>query len=231
MKYIGSKNRLAKFILPIILKNRTIDQTYVEPFVGGANMIDKVIGNRIGCDNNKYLIALYEYLQNGGIFTKTDLSRDEWYDVKHNKDNYPNWYVGLVGVLGSYNGNWFSAYGGGSMTKTGKYRNYYAEGVRGLLKQNLTGISFIHDDYRNLQIPENSIIYCDPPYNLANKRYKEHFNSVEFFQWCRLKSVNGHTVFISEYTAPDDFRCVWEKEIAITNPKQKHKKVEKLFTI
>ena len=47
MKYVGSKNRLSKDILPLILKNRKPGQWYVEPFVGGANLIDKVDGNRI----------------------------------------------------------------------------------------------------------------------------------------------------------------------------------------
>ena len=36
MKYQGSKNKIAKHILPIILKNRTPDQYYVEPFMGGV---------------------------------------------------------------------------------------------------------------------------------------------------------------------------------------------------
>ena len=58
MKYMGSKRRIAKEILPIILKNRKQGQYYVEPFVGGCNIIDKVDGNRIGNDINKYLIAL-----------------------------------------------------------------------------------------------------------------------------------------------------------------------------
>ena len=34
---MGSKNRIAKFILPIILKERKPEQWYVEPFAGGMN--------------------------------------------------------------------------------------------------------------------------------------------------------------------------------------------------
>ena len=49
MKYLGSKNRIAKEILPIMLKYRG-ERVWVEPFVGGANMIDKVHGHKIGCD-------------------------------------------------------------------------------------------------------------------------------------------------------------------------------------
>ena len=51
MKYLGSKNRIAKHILPIMEQYRE-NRTWVEPFVCGANMIDKVNGNRIGSDLN-----------------------------------------------------------------------------------------------------------------------------------------------------------------------------------
>lgn len=56
MKYMGSKNRLSKYILPLMLKYRKEGMVWVEPFVGGGNMIDKVKGERIGADSNKYVI-------------------------------------------------------------------------------------------------------------------------------------------------------------------------------
>lgn len=65
MKYMGSKNRIAKHILPIMLEYKTDDMVWVEPFVGGANMIDKVKGQRIGADFNEYLIAMWKELQKG----------------------------------------------------------------------------------------------------------------------------------------------------------------------
>jgi len=55
---MGSKNRIAKHILPIMLAERKPNQWWVEPFVGGANMIDKVGGNRIGADNNKLVLHI-----------------------------------------------------------------------------------------------------------------------------------------------------------------------------
>ena len=63
MKYMGSKNKIAKHLLPIILKDRKEGQWYVEPFVGGANMIDKVDGLRIGADKNEFLIEMWKGLQ------------------------------------------------------------------------------------------------------------------------------------------------------------------------
>ena len=44
MKYVGSKNKLSKELAPLIQSYITNDTTmYLEPFVGGANMIDKII--------------------------------------------------------------------------------------------------------------------------------------------------------------------------------------------
>ena len=55
---MGSKNRYAKEILPIILKDRYDGQWYVEPFAGGFNVIDKVKGNRMANDSNYYVAGL-----------------------------------------------------------------------------------------------------------------------------------------------------------------------------
>jgi len=43
---MGSKARFAKEILAIVLKDRKHGQWYVEPFVGGCNIIDKVQNKR-----------------------------------------------------------------------------------------------------------------------------------------------------------------------------------------
>ena len=52
MKYMGSKRRIAKHILPIILKNRKENQVFYDLFVGGGNILDKVCGRRVANDNN-----------------------------------------------------------------------------------------------------------------------------------------------------------------------------------
>lgn len=68
MKYMGSKARLSKDLAPII--NKIISDnditTYIEPFVGGANMIQNINCNRkIGLDSNIYLIAMWNALLSG----------------------------------------------------------------------------------------------------------------------------------------------------------------------
>jgi len=61
MKYMGSKNRIAKHLLPIMVEaaEKAGITTWVEPFVGGAGMIDKVPDSfeRIGYDLNPHTIA------------------------------------------------------------------------------------------------------------------------------------------------------------------------------
>jgi len=63
---------------------------------------------------------------------------------------------------------------------------------------------------KELEIPKNSIIYCDPPY-AATTEYRDTFDQAQFWDWCRQQSKAGHQVFISEYNAPEDFKCIWEK--------------------
>ena len=65
MKYMGGKTRIAKEILPLILADRKEGQYFVEPFCGGCNVTDKVLGNRIANDCNEYLIAMFEGLMSG----------------------------------------------------------------------------------------------------------------------------------------------------------------------
>ena len=233
MKYMGSKNRIAKYILPIILKDRKDNQHYVEPFVGGCNMIDKVDGLRIGADNNKYLIAMWQGLVDSqskildipkNIY---DLARTDFNNKKNN--NFTDFEIGWIGWMASFNGRFFD---GGYSGKT-TTRNYVDEQIRNTLKQVhlLKGVKFIHSDYINLEIPKNSIIYCDIPYK-DTKQYatSKDFNHDTFWEWCRNMTRLGHQVFISEYNAPEDFECIWLMEVTNSmNTTKTTRPVEKLF--
>ena len=211
MKYMGSKNRIAKEILPIMLKKRE-NRTWVEPFVGGANVIDKVQGDRIGNDNQEYVIALYQALQNGYIPPK-EVSSDFFFEVENNKDKYPKELVGYLGTQLTFGCEWWGSF---RRDNTGK-RKYDVEAYNNVMKQqpNLIGIDFRCGDYRDLVIPSKSLIYCDPPYRGVRKYVgNERFDSDTFWEICRNWSNQGHIVFVSEYDAPTDFKCVWSKDIS-----------------
>ena len=60
----------------------------------------------------------------------------------------------------------------------------------------------------------------------------KNFDYENFYQWCRDMKKEGHTIFISEYNMPQDFKCVWEKQITNAMHQTNTKKpTEKLFTL
>jgi len=150
----------------------------------------------------------------------------------NNKTNleFNDFLIGWIGWMGSFNGRFFD---GGYSGKT-KTRDYIAEQIKNTEKQidKIKNIDFYCCSYQKLNIPDNSIIYCDIPYkNTKQYTTSKNFNHDDFWQWCRDMNFLGHTVFISEYNAPDDFQCVWEKEITNSmNSIKTYKPIEKLFT-
>lgn len=231
MVYMGSKNRIAKELIPIITNDLQHNQWYVEPFVGGCNMIDKIEHPyKLGADNNKYLIALFKAIQNGQELPEY-ITKEEYQAVKTNKDNYPDWYVGFIGFVCSFRGKFFNGYAGITTVSNDKQRNYIKEKRNNILKQStkISDVKFECSSYDALEIPANSIIYCDPPYNDTSTYKTGAFDSDKFWQWCRDKVKEGHKVFVSEYNAPDDFICVWQKDINSNLGGTSKTATEKLF--
>lgn len=239
MKYMGSKNRIAKHILPLILKDRKEGQWYVEPFCGGCNLIDKVTGNRIANDIHFELIAMFKALQEGWL-PPTVVSESHYQDIKNNtlevKQIYGDKFAAVRGAVGfsySYAAKWFGGYCRG-YTSNGEERNYILEGYRNIVKQvpSILNIIFINTTYNKILLPNNCIIYCDPPYRNTTK-YKDNLDYEQFYIWCRDMKEAGHTVFVSEYNMPDDFTCIWSKEqvSSLTRDTGSKTAIEKLFTL
>ena len=226
MKYLGSKRRIANEILPVILKNRKEGQWYVEPFCGGCNLIDQVENPRLANDSNLYLISFCQALANGWL-PPDNISEEKYNEIKNSRDNFAPHLVGYVGFQLSFGAKWFGGY---RRDKVGK-RNYPLEAYQNVKKQQplLNGIVFRNVDYQNLGLPEKSIVYCDPPYENVTK-YKDEFNHTEYWRWIRKIVLEGHSVFCSEYNAPDDFAEIWSKEVVTgVDVVSVKKDTEKLF--
>jgi DNA adenine methylase len=229
MKYMGSKRRIAKEILPIILKDRKPGQLYVEPFLGGGNSFECVSNPRLGSDVNHYVVAYLEALSNGWLPPRV-VSEDLYRCVKANKDFFKPEIVAFVGLDCSFGSKWFGGY---ARDKTGK-RNYAREGHDNAVKNGikLSGATFQSVPYNELEIPDGSIVYCDPPYE-GTTAYRDDFDHYVFWQWAAELSKRC-TVFVSEYNAPPEWECVWQQEqlTHMDNGKKYHKRVtEKLFKL
>lgn len=215
MRYVGSKNKLSKDLAPIIqsyIKKDT--KGYIEPFVGGANIIDKIqCSNKIGCDIHRQLIALLQYAQEYGDLLPERILEDTYNEVKNNKEKYEDWYLGLVGFCSSFGAKYFGGYArDGKGDNSGKWS---AGAIKNLKKQipKLKNIKFQCCSF--LDLPKDKIrgyvIYCDIPYKGTTKYKTEEFPYEKFYEWAKEMSIHN-TVLISEYNMPDEFECIWEKE-------------------
>lgn len=144
-----------------------------------------------------------------------------------------------IGFLASYNGRWFDggfAQSGYEKTKNGeRWRDYYQESKRNLETQakDLVGINFSCYDYRQLPMTTTShnMIYCNPPYANTKQFANSHnFDFDEFWETMRQWSKDNF-VLISELSAPDDFVCIWQKDVqrSMKSTDNTMRAVEKLF--
>lgn len=193
-----------------------------------VSTFDTVVCN----DNHKYLIALYQALQNG-YDPPAYITEDEYKRVRSNLDNETPEYVGFVGFGSSFGGKWFGGYGK-SKKPNGEIRWHSEETKRALERdmKYLQNVKFSCLDYHDVPIPKHSVVYADPPYANTTTYQGQKFNTNEFWEYMREISKDNQ-VYISELTAPDDFECIWEKPFTRTldrNKENQFKVTEKLFT-
>lgn len=89
-------------------------------------------------------------------------------------------------------------------------------------------------DYRLLDIPNNSVVFCDPPYKGSDVRYNNiTFDYKEFYEWC-LEKAKHNDVFVTEYNIDHPhFQLIGEKgrQISLNGVGSKGMKVEKLYKV
>lgn len=239
MVYMGSKNRIAKYLLPFLTKYLTLDRWYVEPLAGGMNIMDKVNHpKRLASDANNYLIAMWRWLVEKDYdfpkgITKENYSyyRDLFNQRGFNNDGttLDEAMIGWVGFMSCVNGRFYD----GGYCSCQQKRDYVKEHINNIIaqKDRLKNVVFKCGSYDKIDIPENSVIYCDPPYK-STQTYKVStiFDYDSFWQWCRDKTVQGNDVLISEYQAPKDFIPIWQMELTNSiHQTNTYKPIEKLF--
>lgn len=210
MTFQGSKAKYAKYICPILQKcieNHRID-TFIDGFVGGANIITNIkCQNRIAIDNNPYLIALWQFLQEHPDYEFPPYPQREEWDRCKNHEEERDWYTGFISIFCSnMTGGFPAGYDKMGLRYHGRIKNCKKD------LPLLTDVHFICDDYHSLAQYKNCVIYLDPPYAGGHQYNYKKFNTEEFWQFARELSQNNY-VFISEQSAPEDFVTIWTLDI------------------
>ena len=97
--------------------------------------------------------------------------------------------------------------------------------------EQLERLELFNDDYFNINIPDNAVIYCDPPYQGTVEYSEGGFNHTKFWDWVREKSKT-HKIYVSEYNAPKDFKTVlkFSRNSTLAGGNNKKQPDECLFT-
>ena len=207
----GAKNKYSKYIVPILQKciNENSITTFVDCCVGGANIIKNIkCPTRIGIDKNPYLIALWQQLQQPDFHFPSFPNREDWDRCKDGNEPR-DWYSGLVQIFTSYLARGFS---GGYNKQENQYwgRVHTVEKDIPLIKD----VQFICADYSKILEYNNCVIYIDPPYaNTKQYDISKDFPYLHFWETVRNAAKNNY-VFVSEQTAPNDFKSIWSLETA-----------------
>jgi DNA adenine methylase len=203
MQYVGGKFRIAK-ALATYLESVRDGRPFIEPFCGGANIIAAVSGTRTASDLCEDVVLLWSAVANGWE-PPTHVSESEYLSIKNSP---PSALRGFVGFGCSFGGKFFGGY-----ARSGN-RNYAMNAHNAIIKKakSLQGVSFLHRNYSECA-PENSLVYCDPPYANTTQGYSStHFDSSLFWNIMRQWAGKNNIVLVSEYFAPSFAREVWRTE-------------------
>lgn len=205
MQYLGGKSRIANQIAEILNSNKR--KTFVSLFCGACSVESLVDAEKkILNDFHPYLIECFKDVQNGRDFPET-ITEDDYKKVKANID-LDKGLSGFVGFGCSFGGKWFGGY-----ARQTKGLNYASTAKRSLSKKmiGLRNATFLNRDYKNVEIPDGSLVYCDPPYKgTTDYSNSKGFSHTVFWEYVRELSKTNF-VFVSELDAPYDFIPVWQK--------------------
>jgi len=216
MKYLGGKHGIGKLLAEFMSKICPNDKVngYIEPFCGSLgvfkNMTSKGYKKYIASDIQPDLIEMWKKIQDNKLKIPTELSEETYNKLKNAKS--PNAIKAVAGFGLSFGGKFFAGYAQKWAGNSG--RNFLNEFKNSIEKikphiQN-KNIHFYNKSY-NDYTPSNMLIYCDPPYKSTEGYSTGVFDHDKFWDTMRKWSKNN-CVFISEESAPKDFKVVWKKQ-------------------
>lgn len=223
MRYLGGKAKISKRLVEFLTSRRKPGQIYAEPCIGGGSVIRRLLNPRVANDIHDDLILFYKAICSGWQPPVT-VSEDDYRRIKQGS---PSALRGFVGFFCSFGGKWWGGFA------RGDGRDFANEAHRDSLRlaKDLGGTDFYCSDYADFlsMLKHNCLVYVDPPYKNTTK-YSGVFDHNRFWEVIRQFS-KVHDIYVSEYTAPSDFQCVWStiRKTELNTKNGKGIRVEKLF--
>lgn len=231
MHYQGGKRRIGAAIVEHILSEHA-PRRVIEPFLGGGGFLLRLLesgydGEVIAGDYNPNITALFKALRFGWLPPQEVISEAEWNEVMTDAKYEHTALRGFVFFA--------SLLMGRAKRPTYKYLSYedprtglsnwekqwnQAEKLRDAIRNSDASITLVGGDYKGYEehLTTRCAVYCDPPYAETGgygKKGKNDFDNAEFWQvvtdW---SSRPGVRVFVSEYTAPEQWKSIWSKRVA-----------------
>lgn len=212
MHYLGGKFRLARLLKPVICKRLEAGSgRFVEPFVGGFNLVPAVCPEVALCsDSHPGLFSLYSALQAGTFDPPESLSEDEYARLREKCD----WSDPMT-AFAAFGCSFAGKEWGGYARDPKEGRNYAEVARRSLLRKAsyMRGVEFACKPYWEVEVRPGDTVYADPPY-ASTTRYSMGFDHEAFYRWCEETARAGALVLVSEFTCPSrsGWRVVWSRE-------------------
>ena len=193
MQYMGGKFHHARWICPILIELMQEHDClhFADLFCGAVNIVANMpaTGRRLANDRHPDLIALWQAVQNGYL-PPSRLSRGKYARLKATRGEAPDPLRAFAGFGCSYRGKNFAGF----------VPDGAAQARQAIIAkaQKLDGVEFSCLDYRDVPIPERTLIYCDIPYS-GTTQYGVRFDHESFWQWAEQTS-RSHPVVVSEYS-------------------------------
>jgi len=265
LSYMGSKSKIAKDILKILPSSDNFYDLFAGGCaITHAVLLSRRWKNIIANDINKVPMLFKDAIlgkyknENKWISSKEfkERKKENWIPRENELETYPL-YIRFVWSFGN-NGDAYifgedieeikheaheflmnNGYDGTSRKRVELIKKFNLKeklnGGRAELQQ-LERLEIYNKDYREVEIKQNSIVYCDIPYGQKEntheeikKDYSVEFNTKEFYEWA--KSRDFPVYFSSSFCNDKDFTLVLEiKKQCLMNNKGSNKEIiERLY--
>lgn len=223
--YMGSKNKIGKDIIEVLPSGRR----FVDLFAGGCAMTHAALASgKYDCalTNDKSPVCGVDLFKMAvkGEFDDPKYLRLVDYDEFYERRFIDPWMIAIFGW--NYSIYYFAGKKGEAsqliaknnitdittLAKFGNTRQLQCLNRLRKLKDcvDLSKVEFTNMDYKDYEFKEGDVVYCDPPYGDTKHFYniKETFDHDQFWDWVRTRD---YPIYVSEYSAPDDFVSIFEK--------------------